>query len=912
MNRISIIEIDLPVCQNVYSQFPCTAPAAEEPCYNCRSTCKDLPNIDEQPETVYFSKPSDKIKDIRSAGGALGVEATIIENIESISYSPPELMLGKSIGVRSSLTVNFVDHRSPDTDNSGDKYVDQRDYDPYTQGTYFGKLRARYPYIKTLPVRWKQGSDAMAYADYDTRHFVLDATRGPDVNGSYSIIAKDILKLTDGERSVVPFVTGLTTSVVFDAAYLGSIGTFADDGRPFFLGDGYVNLGNKEIAQYVRSFPGGGTISIDLVARAQFNTEAVDNSSGNSISLQECEYYDGAFPQIVMANMLISQAGVDPSYISTAEWFTEWQANINRTYDFIFPRPEPVVNIINEILEQTASTMWWDNRAQQIRWQVLKKPVVQSLPYDDQSIVKGSLNIRDDYSGRVSRVFIYFGMINPLKNITDKDNYSTIVLRTELESEKFFGETPAYKEIYSRFIPSASVDTAERLGDLILQRFSFPPRRVAFKLLNNGDYIEPVLGGAYKVKSFEMQDASGLEKVMDFQVTSVINSANYITVKGEEILYNELIVTDTPTVFNYVINTDQFNINLRDDVYNGPFPLSGFTINVTIDTGVVVGSAIDGQPALVSGDWPIGVTVNLTNNGFIVGKGGAGGQGGSVDVYAASGWFALYNAGVGGLGFSAQFTDPTPGGNGGNAIELTYDVNIVNNGTIGGGGGGGAGSFSGVVGFFTRKSFNPPTQYQRYAAAFGPGGTGGAGSFSGNGGQNGLMQFRSTEADRVGSDVLDIKPPITPDISPQPRGGLEDAARGSGSLSLATFSTDDTNSQYTFRINCLPVSGGGLGQSGAGSSKFSPGLDGPQFVNIVNRNMGTPTYSEDETVESAEFSFDDYILTGPAPATIIGGGAKCLTSDTAAISGGQAGDAIVQNGGTAIITNNGSILGDVS
>lgn len=914
MNRISVIEIDLPVCQNTYSSAPCTAPASEEPCYNCRTTCKDIPNINEQPETIYFAKPSDKIDQIRSAGGALGVEATIIENIESISYAPPELELGKSIGVRASLSVKFRDHRSPDTDNSGDKYIDQRSYDPYEQGTYFGKLRARYPYIKNLAVRWKQGSDSLAYADYDTRHFVLDSTMGPDVNGSYSIVAKDILKLTDGERALVPFVTGITTSNVFNAAYLGSIGTFTDDDRPFFSTDGYVNLGNKEIAQYTRSFLGGGIISIDLITRAAFNTEAIDNSSGNSISLQECEYYNAAFPQQIMANMLINQAGVDPSYINIGEWLTEWEANINRTYDFIFPRPEPVVNVINEILEQTASTLWWDNRAQQLRWQVLKKPVVQTKSYTDSDALAGSLNIRDDYSSRVSRVFIYFGMINPLKNKTEKDNYSTIVLRTELESEKFFGDIPAYKEIYSRFIPSASVDTSERLGDLILQRYSFPPRRVGFKLLNNGDYIEPVLGGAYKVKNFELQDASGSEAVLDFQVTSVVNSANYIEVKGEEILYNELIITDTPTVFNYVINTDQFNINLREDVYNGPAPLSGFTVNITIDTGVVIGSITDNEPALVSGDWPAGVVINLVNNGFIVGKGGAGGQGGGVSVFAVDDWFALYNAGSGsGLGFNAQFTDPTNGGDGSNAIELTYDINIVNNGTIGGGGGGAAGGFGGAVGFFTRKSFSGPTQYQRYAACYGPGGTGGAGSFSGAGGQNGISSFASTQVTKVGSDTRNIAGPITPELSPQPSGGLQSSVSGVQALSLSFFSVEVSGvaSRYSYAITCSPAKGGGLGQSGGNTSSVS-GFGKPNFDERQSINMGAVTYSQDETVQAAEFNFYDFVLIGPDPATVVGGQSSCITSATTTAAGGAAGKAIDQNGGIATITNNGSILGVVS
>jgi hypothetical protein len=121
--------------------------------------------------------------------------------------------------------------------------------------------------------------------------------------------------------------------------------------------------------------------------------------------------------------------------------------------------------------------------------------------------------------------------------------------------------------------------------------------------------------------------------------------------------------------FTLTISTNQTNANLRTLAINAGW--NGTTsVVATINSGVYVSSNSTGTPGLtISGSFPNGVT--LTNNGYIVGMGGAGGTGGSV---------VNTNPGV-----------ATAGANGGLALSVASAVSITNNGTIGGGGGGGGG-----------------------------------------------------------------------------------------------------------------------------------------------------------------------------------------------------------------------------
>ena len=133
--------------------------------------------------------------------------------------------------------------------------------------------------------------------------------------------------------------------------------------------------------------------------------------------------------------------------------------------------------------------------------------------------------------------------------------------------------------------------------------------------------------------------------------------------------------------FAFTISSNQTNANLRSLAVAAGWDQSSKVV-ATIGSGVYISSNSTGAPGLtINGSFPGGV--ELVNNGFIVGMGGAGGGGGGD--YRQPPYSNYGQAGFGG----------------GLALSVSVGVSINNVGSIagggGGGGGGGAGSAAGYI-----------------------------------------------------------------------------------------------------------------------------------------------------------------------------------------------------------------------
>lgn len=199
----------------------------------------------------------------------------------------------------------------------------------------------------------------------------------------------------------------------------------------------------------------------------------------------------------------------------------------------------------------------------------------------------------------------------------------------------------------------------------------------------------------------------------------------------------------------YTLTADEENVSVLAKItstgnYNPGLSYSSFTVNPSVN----VTSSSTASPALSSASWVNGDIIEIFNNGYIIGKGGDGGEAGPGD------------------------TQGSPGQNGGTAISVSYDTYVTNlaSGSIFGGGGGGGGGhgdhyFTGIVctsrrplagggggggaGFGAAPGANagsPGTltvggaggggSFRQECGGFGWGGNGGSG---GNPGQDGLI-----------------------------------------------------------------------------------------------------------------------------------------------------------------------------
>ena len=86
----------------------------------------------------------------------------------------------------------FKDHPWSDTGPGYDKYVGERPYVPFEQGTYWGKLRARWLSLQGQAIRLIDGFLGQTLGEMTTRHFMIDGFEQPS-RDTFVIIAKDIL-----------------------------------------------------------------------------------------------------------------------------------------------------------------------------------------------------------------------------------------------------------------------------------------------------------------------------------------------------------------------------------------------------------------------------------------------------------------------------------------------------------------------------------------------------------------------------------------------------------------------------------------------------------------------------------------------------------------------------------------------
>ena len=195
--------------------------------------------------------------------------------------------------------------------------------------------------------------------------------------------------------------------------------------------------------------------------------------------------------------------------------------------------------------------------------------------------------------------------------------------------------------------------------------------------------------------------------------------------------------------FSFTISSGQTNANLRTLALNAGWPGASKVI-ATIGSGIYISSNSTGTPALtVNGSFPGGV--ELINNGLIVGMGGSGGAGRSVNSS---------EVGFGGSDGSA----------GGLALSVSVALTLNNAGTIAGGGGGGGG---GRAGFDDGNEFGGGgggggRSSNAANSAGGAGGTGGSGngtvggtgtvSSAGGGGNGGAAGPRSAAPGGAGGN----------------------------------------------------------------------------------------------------------------------------------------------------------------
>lgn len=729
---VTFVEIDIPVCTLTHGTSPCTATGTGDArCFNCLSTCQDLPNYDEGTVTLRFAIASDYLDDT-------GIEA--IPALLSVDIAPAMISLGEDLGQRASVTASFRDFKWSDTGPGFDPYQAGRTYDPFEQGTFWGKFRARQPYLRGRAFRVIRGFVGDALADMESRHYIIESFDGPSSDGQFAITAKDVLKLLDGDRAQAPRLSNgfLAGDITSGAGSLTLSPTGVGDEE--YPASGYAVIGGSEAVSYTRS---GNTVT--LTGRGLFNTGAQAHSASDRF--QVAIYYDALNAGTIIEDLETTFADVPSAQIDATAWEQEVASYNGRLYSAFIGEPTPVKELVSELVEQVGLAIWADDLNQRIRLQVLRPIATDAERFEDQNVLRGQLDIEEQPDRRLSRVWVYYGKINPLEGQEDPQNYRSSVEVVDLDAEANYG-SPAIKTIFSRWIPVGGRSTALRAASILLNRFKDPPRRVSFSVFRLGPET-PELGEGCIISAWPIQDASGAREDLPVQIVRMgITDTEY------QIVADELRAeadTDDASIRDLTFDADVNGIDLieaHNDLY--PPATGGETVNVYVEEFATLGATAYGLPAFDVGDtsdWPTVTFSGATTSGsavvavadtsdFKVGMAvsGAGFTGyrrvlsivtdtsvtldanasasATVDLTLYTVIINLYlrgriqgPGGAGGQGARWNPTqDPTNGSPGGTALKVRYPTNLfLDDGLaelFGGGGGGGGADILNLDGHF--------------------------------------------------------------------------------------------------------------------------------------------------------------------------------------------------------------------
>jgi hypothetical protein len=546
------VEIELDRCSLTYGETPCAAAlgvTGDDKCFNGWETCQDEDAFDPASYFIRFAEANaeaPRIFDFAPGSPADEGLDVFLPFLRGVSHSPGLPDPGESLGIRAQVTVDLQD--APHHDIGIDKYIAERGYDAYLQGTFFRKLRARFPHYIGRLLRWYQGyivpGGTTTLEDFRVREYIIERVDGPDAGGRIRIVAKDVMKLLDDERAVAPRKsTGTLNEVLSSGVAEANINVLTTDGTEYDLpvGDaiGYVRIGGEVI-----SYTGVTVLDatqVRLTGCTRNNPpgdyETSDEAHAVGDAVQVCRYLSGTVPEVV--NTLMTEYGdVDAAYIPFSEWDAEadtWLAgdDISR----LITEPEGVRSLVNEIIGQTLVWGFWvDEIDQEIKFRALRPAdvgdEVQEVN-DDAHIVAGSVRVADDPDSIINEVQVVYGQLDPTKQKEEMQNYrgGAVALDADSQSVNETGQR-RMKRIFARWHPTANAAVVARFAERTLSSKLKNLTTVEFQLERKDESVRTA--NFCDLTTIYITDEFGVPRTMRVQVMRSTMNGERMTYRARE------------------------------------------------------------------------------------------------------------------------------------------------------------------------------------------------------------------------------------------------------------------------------------------------------------------------------------------------------------------------------------------
>ena len=519
---VCLIEVDYKACSLTYGSTPCTASGASgEECFNSYATCQDQANYASATKTFRFS--SVRMDGIQGTG-----DAPTFPTVLSIDTAPTTLTPSKGLGIRSSVSITLEDH--PWTDIGIDKYVGNRSYDPYSQGSFWGKMTTRWPFYENNEVRVKTG-----YLDDDgnydannfiTRTYFLETIKGPTEGGKVTLVAKDILKFADGEKANVPTQSQatLTADIINDLVTSISINDPNDDiYNAHAAGQSYIRIDDETML--ITGISGSNpsyTLTVTRAAMPSIYTGTMTaEAHDEEATVQHCHFFDAQEVDDIVYYLLNTGAGINASYLPTSEWQDVIDFGLqNYLFSALITEPTAVKDLLDEVTEHSI-LIWWDERDQKVKMDSIIRRANDYGPFDDDShLIAGSVAVARDDKSRFSQCWLHYGHRTPIAELDELKNFSVVKASVDLDAEgaNEYNQTKIRK-IFSRFLPIDLGSVASEISNRLVINYRDTKAVITFTMDPKDD--DAWTGNKVSIQTRQLQDRFGAKATKNYRILQV-------------------------------------------------------------------------------------------------------------------------------------------------------------------------------------------------------------------------------------------------------------------------------------------------------------------------------------------------------------------------------------------------------
>jgi hypothetical protein len=460
---VTLVEIDRDVCSLTFGVSPC--PATGTKCYNTWATCAARSAFAVTTQTLRFAKPR--------ADLPLSFEA--IPSVINTSASPTELNVGDvdassgPLGKRAQATITLQDH--PTSDIEIDPYVSSRSLDPWTHGTFWTKLNARWPTPKGRKIRILDGYIGQALGEMVTRDYLIDSIDGPNSAGVVSIRAVDPLRILDDKTSQAPILSRgeLSAAITNSQTTLTVTGAVLAD----YPATGTLRI-KGELMTYTGRTESGGIITFTGITRATDGTTAAAHEIESRV--QTCIRYTDVNAWEVAKSIIEIYAPAAYAYIDLTQWETEADQWLDGfIVSAVISEPTGLNQLLAELCRDAQFFIWWDERQQKILLRAVRPPTETPQVFnEDANIIAGSQSLIQRPDERISQIWYYYQPRDLSKSVNDEENYRKVRIRIDADSEsqREYGEV-AVEKIFSRWVRTDAIVVA--ITTRLLARYSVNP-----------------------------------------------------------------------------------------------------------------------------------------------------------------------------------------------------------------------------------------------------------------------------------------------------------------------------------------------------------------------------------------------------------------------------------------------------